>query len=200
MTARVLWRTLAWAGVCASAVPALHMAAPAELAAPTLAGLGCACACAVLAAFGWAWRAEGTRAPVWRWSLLWGALPLAVGVGAGVGVFAPASSPPLLVLVPLGFGGYFYFWAARRAPPGFAAHLTVWARAFGVAAVWIWLPLWLGGAAGEVLRLPARSVGAAAFIGVVPLAAGTILWERVQADLATWLKAYARGLRTHPRA
>lgn len=192
MTARTRWRTLAWVCACASAVPALQIAAPNVQSAPTITALACVCAAVVLAAFGWAMRAEGALAPPWHWSVVFGALLLALGVGSAVGLLLPTASPAAVVFVALGFWGY-YRWAQWGMPLGFAPRVTVLARSFGLAAA-LWLPVALGGGAGEVLRLSALSLGAAVFVGIVPLAGGTILWEYVQPVLVAWIRRRsARG-------
>jgi hypothetical protein len=176
------WRFVLWVTVWLLALPCLLVAASVGAAAAPVAALAATLAAALLCAFGWGLRGERVAPPPWRVGLGLGAALLALGVGAGASAMLGGRPWPVWAVIGTTALVAYHRWSAHGLPPGFAHRITGAARAFALAAAALWVPA-LAAGVGGVLRLPATGLGAAAGLGVLPLACGAILWEYVRPHL-----------------
>lgn len=177
------WRFVLWVLVWLLALPCLLLAAAAGAPAAPVAALAATVAAALLGAFGWGLRGERVAPPPWRAGLGLGAALLALGVGAGASAALGGQPWPVWAVSGTAALVAYHRWSGPGLPPGFAHRITGGARAFALAAAALWVPA-LAGGVGGLLRLPATGLGAAAGLGVLPLACGAILWEYVRPHLA----------------
>ncbi len=203
MAHRTWWHFAAWVFAWVVSIPvlALTLSGLAGRAVPVVSALSATIAAALLAAFGWGARSERAPPAPWRWSVLLGGALLAAGIGAGVtaGIHpSPRAVLPAAAAAVVLVG--YHRWTERGLPPGFAYRITGAARACAMAAAALWAVAVAHGAT-VLTRLPARALGAAAYLGVGPFGAGAILWEYVRPGLRGGGRAAKRRSRPkRPRA